>query len=159
MKKLQIGNVAPGMALPELSYTVTATRLIAGAIASRDYSPLHHDKDYVVGVVGQENIFANTQYQASLFERYLNDWSGPLGRVARMKLKMRSSVFAGDEILLKGVIDDVFASGECGASVNAGLVMSVGGEIKTTCEVLYALPAFDGDNPWDRRKAHWLQPA
>lgn len=159
MKQLHIGDVAPGMALPDLAFQITATRLIAGAFASRDYSPLHHDKDYVVGVVGQENIFANTQYQAALFERYLNDWSGPLGRVARMKFRMRSSVFAGDEIVLKGLIEDVFTSGECDASVKASLVLSVGGDLRTSCEVLYALPSSEGDNPWQRRRERWLQPA
>lgn len=159
MNQLLISDVAPGLALPELKFHVTPTRLIAGAFASRDYSRLHHDKNYVADIVGQRDIFANTQFQAALFERYLNDWSGPMGRVARMKFRMTSSVFGGDEVSINGVVEEVFASGKCGAGVTVGLTLSVDSDPRTSCEALYALPFSNGDNPWDRRKSDWLQPA
>lgn len=158
MTPLLISDVAQGMVLPPLSFDVTATRLIAGALASRDYSPLHHDKNYVVDVAGQPEIFANTQYQAALFERYLNDWSGPLGRVARMQFRMKSSIFAGDRILMRGKVDHVVNAGPCGASVEVGIVMMVGERVATVCEALYALPASAEDNPWQRRGDRWLSP-
>ena len=62
MTQRLIGDVAPGTIIPTLEFDVTATRLIAGALASRDYSPLHHDGRYVRDVVGQQDIFANTQF-------------------------------------------------------------------------------------------------
>lgn len=158
MTQLLITDVTVGAVLPALSYEVTATRLIAGALASRDYSPLHHDRNYVVDVVGQRDIFANTQFQAALIERYLGDWSGPLGRIARMQFRMKSSIFAGDQVLVKGTVDDVLAHGPCGASAAVNITISVEGRLTTTCETLYALPASHGDNPWARRGTQWLQP-
>jgi len=154
---LTIANVKPDMALPELRFDVTATRLISGALASRDFSPLHHDKNYVVDVVGQRNIFANTQFQAALFERYLNDWSGPLGRVVRMRFAMKSSIFAGDIVLIAGTVNEVRTSCECGAAVDLTIKMLVGEGLVTACDVLYALPAVEGDNPWHRCGKNWLQ--
>lgn len=158
MTQLLIADVAAGAALPALTYEVTATRLIAGALASRDYSPLHHDRTYVVDVAGQRDIFANTQFQAALIERYLGDWSGPLGRIARMQFRMKSSIFAGDRVLFGGVVEQVLAEGPCGASAAVNITLSVEGRLATTCEALYALPASAGDNPWVRRGMQWLQP-
>lgn len=158
MKTLLIGDVAAGQAIPELAFDATATRIVAGALASRDYSPLHHDHGYVVGTVGQRDIFANTQFQASLFERFLNDWSGPRGRIARMRFSMTSSIFAGDRVTIGGAVDTVFADGPCGAAAAVTLRMAVADRVMTTCEALYALPAAPGDNPWERRAERWLPP-
>ena len=40
------GEVKEGQKLPTLVKEVTATTIIAGAIASRDFMPVHHDKDF-----------------------------------------------------------------------------------------------------------------
>ena len=42
------GDVAAGDALPELRYDVTATTVVLGALASRDWRPMHHDYDFAV---------------------------------------------------------------------------------------------------------------
>ena len=157
MSHITIDVVMSGERLPELTFHVTATRLIAGALASRDYSPLHHDSRYVADVVGQRDIFANTQFQAALFERYLTDWSGPAGRIARMKFKMISSVFADDTVVLSGVVKEVFGLGPCGPAVSIMIEMTTGDRTATTCEVLYALPAAADTDPWLRRGSNWLQ--
>ncbi len=93
-----------------------------------------------------------------MFERFLNDWSGPSGRLARMTFKMVSSIFAGDAVTITGTVDQVLADGPCGAAVAVTMQMSVGSLVATSCDALYALPPFAGDNPWDRRGAQWLRP-
>ncbi|MFA5964592.1 MAG: hypothetical protein WC804_11300 [Sphingomonas sp.] len=156
--RLTIGDVAPGLALAPLRFQATATRIVAGALASRDYSRLHHDRGYVAEVAGQRDIFANTQFQAALFERYLGDWSGPQGRVARMRFAMRESIFAGDMVTLTGTVREVIATGPCGPAVIAELAMAVEDRTVTTCQALYALPLDARDDPWRREGTEWLQP-
>ena len=80
---LTIDQVKAGQVLPELAIDVTATTVVAGAIASRDYRPMHHDKDFAVERNGVRNIFINTPNNAAFFERYITDWTGPKGRLAR----------------------------------------------------------------------------
>ena len=75
--KLTVADVHEGDALPELSYDVTATTVVLGAIASRDTRPMHHDHDFAVNRNGTRDIFLNTPNQAAWFERYVTDWSGP----------------------------------------------------------------------------------
>ena len=42
-RTVSLGDVSVGTALPELPVPVTTTMIIAGALASRDFTPLHHD--------------------------------------------------------------------------------------------------------------------
>ena len=62
---------------PPLDYEVTATTVVLGALATRDWRPMHHDKDFAVNRNGTQDIFLNTPNQAAWFERYLTDWTGP----------------------------------------------------------------------------------
>ena len=82
--RLVLSDVAAGQALPELRYDVTATTVVLGALASRDWRPMHHDKDFAVERNGTRDIFLNTPNQAAWFERYLTDWTGPHGRLGRV---------------------------------------------------------------------------
>ena len=43
---------------PALVLVMTATRIVAGAIATRDFMPVHHDRDYA-NAQGAPDIFMN----------------------------------------------------------------------------------------------------
>ena len=94
-----------GDTLPELAYPVTATTIVLGALAARDWRPMHHDYDFAVNRNGTQDIFMNTPNQAAWFERFLTDWSGPTGRLGRMKFRMKGSVFPGDTMVLHGTVE------------------------------------------------------
>ena len=81
---------------------MTATTVVLGALATRDWRPMHHDKDFAVDRNGTRDIFLNTPNQAAWFERYITDWTGPLGRMGRVTFRMRDSVFPGDTMVLDG---------------------------------------------------------
>ncbi len=71
------GDVSVGDELRPLNYDVTATTVVLGALATRDWRPMHHDKDFAVNRNGTRDIFLNTPNQAAWFERFLTDWSWP----------------------------------------------------------------------------------
>ena len=154
LKILTADKVKEGDVLPSLSVNVSATTVVLGALASRDWRPMHHDRDFATNQ-GVRDIFLNTPNQASWFERYLTDWTGPLGRVGRMKFKMRKSVCPGDAMVFNAVVkktetDDV---GCCWAEVDVNL--TVNDETATACSVRIAIPANEKDNPWERRGEKW----
>ena len=97
---LTVKDVVMGDRLPELRHEVTATTVVLGALASRDWRPMHHDKDFAVERNGTRDIFLNTPNQAAWFERYITDWTGPHGRLGRVTFRMRGSVFPGDTMVL-----------------------------------------------------------
>jgi acyl dehydratase len=147
--------ISAGDAIPPLAHEVTATTVVLGALASRDWRPMHHDKDFAINRNGTKDIFLNTPNQAAWFERYLTDWTGPRGRMGRMRFRMKGSVFPGDVMVLSGTVQavDVDDAGCCWATVEVAL--SVDGDSKTECSARVAVPSSPDDNPWARRAERW----
>jgi acyl dehydratase len=148
---LIVDKVHAGDTLPELSYDVTATTVVLGALAARDWRPMHHDHDFAVNRNGTKDIFLNTPNQAAWFERYVTDWTGPKGRLGRMKFRMHGSVFPGDTMVFSGTVAEVEPDGW----VDLVVRLTVDGDLKTDCHVRIALPTSDDDNPWTRRGDDW----
>jgi len=156
---LTTDDVHAGDALPPLSCDVTATTVVLGALATRDWRPMHHDRDFAIHRNGIRDIFLNTPNQAAWFERYVTDWTGPTGRLGRMRFRMRGSVFPGDVMMFTGTVDDVAVDAEgCGWATLA-VRLAVGDDTKTECDVRVALPRDANDNPWDRRGDRWVPDA
>jgi acyl dehydratase len=153
--RLVLPDVAVGQSLPELRYEVTATTVVLGALASRDWRPMHHDKDFAVERNGTKDIFLNTPNQAAWFERYLTDWTGPHGRLGKVTFTMKGSVFPGDTMVLAGTVTGIDTD-EVGCGwAEVAVELSVDGEVKTTCRARVALPTENDDNPWARRSDRW----
>jgi acyl dehydratase len=152
---LSIDQVSAGDTLPTLRYDVTATTIVLGALAARDWRPMHHDHDFAVNRNGTQDIFLNTPNQAAWFERYVTDWTGPLGRLGRMTFRMKGSVFPGDTMAFDATVQQVTADGAGCAWVELLVSLTVDGELKTDCTVKVALPTDSTDNPWRRRGDQW----
>ena len=116
---------------------------------------MHHDKDFAVERNGTRDIFLNTPNQAAWFERYLTDWTGPHGRLARVTFRMKGSVFPGDTMSLTGVVESAAVDDVGCGFVTVGVTLSVDGDVKTTCAARIALPRSADDNPWARRGDQW----
>jgi hypothetical protein len=153
---LLLDDVREDATLAPLSHEVTATTIVLGAMASRDWRPMHHDHDFAVNRNGTKDIFLNTPTLAAWFERYLTDWTGPHGRLGRMQFRMKGSIFPGDTMVFEGrvasvTVDDV----DCGWA-EVAVTVSVGGDVKTSCTARVAIPRDADDNPWARRGARWI---
>jgi acyl dehydratase len=152
---LLLDDVTAGDALPELRYEVSATTVVLGALATRDWRPMHHDKDFAVNRNGTQDIFLNTPNQAAWFERYLTDWTGPHGRLGRVTFRMKGSVFPGDTMVLQGTVESTEVDEVGCGFVTVGVTLGVDGDVKTTCAARIALPRTSDDNPWARRGGQW----
>ena len=155
MRTLVIDQVRKGQELPPLAVDVSATLVVLGALAARDWRPMHHDHDFAVNRQGVQDIFLNTPNQAAWFERYLTDWTGPKGRLARMKFRMRGSVFPGDTMVLAGTVTSVETDDTGCGWAELELAITVEGEVKTSCTARIAIPTTTNDNPWARRGERW----
>lgn len=155
INSLTADQVAVGDELPLLVVPVTATTVVLGALAARDWRPMHHDRDFAIHRNGVKDIFINTPNNAAWFERYITDWTGPRGRLGRMKFKMSSPVFPGDEMAMSGRVEKITVddTGCCWLDLNVNV--SVDGEVSTSCQTRVAIPRDDDDNPWSRRPEQW----
>lgn len=154
-KVLTFGDVSVGDELPPLSYDVTATTVVLGALASRDWRPQHHDYAFATGRNGVQDIFLNSPNQAAWLERYVTDWSGPRGRLGKLGFRMLDSIFPGDTMTFAGRVTalDTDDAG-CGWAV-VEIKVTVGERVCTTATAKIALPSTPADNPWQRRGKEW----
>ena len=155
MTRLMFDAVHAGDVLPELTYEVSATTIVLGALAARDWRPMHHDYDFAVNRNGTQDIFMNTPNQAAWFERFVTDWTGPTGRLGRMKFRMSGSVFPGDTMTMRAAVEKVETDAVGCAWAELAVTLSVADVVATTCTVRVALPNGEDDNPWARRGDQW----
>lgn len=155
LSSLTLDRVSPWDRLPELAIDVTATTVVLGALASRDWRPMHHDHRFATERNGVKDIFLNTPNQAAWFERYLTDWSGPKGRLGRMTFRMKSSVFPGDTMVFSGIVRDVGLDAAGCGWVDLDLALRVATTVCTSCAARIALPVGGPGQP-DEHRNPWL---
>lgn len=155
VRSVVFDSVSVGDALPELAVDVTPTTVVLGALASRDWRPMHHDYKFATERNGVADIFLNTPNQAAWFERFVTDWTGPKGRLGRMKFRMKTSVFPGDRMVLTGKVTGTETDSDGCGWVTIDVALTVGETVASTCDVRVALPNDESDNPWSRRGETW----
>jgi hypothetical protein len=154
-RNLLLSQVSEGQSLPILACDVTATTVVLGAMASRDWRPMHHDFKFATERNGVRDIFLNTPNQAAWFERFITDWTGPKGRLGRIRFRMRDSIFPGDRMVFDGTVKRA-GTDEAGCGwVELDLAVRVEDRVCTACTARVALPTSEEDNPWRRRGADW----
>jgi hypothetical protein len=116
---------------------------------------MHHDYDFAVNRNGVKNIFLNTPNLAAWFERYLTDWTGPAGRLGKIRFRMKDSVFPGDQMVFRGKVEGTETDETGCAWVDLTLSLAVGDKTVNECIARVALPSSEGDNPWKRRGEQW----
>jgi hypothetical protein len=147
--------VKAGDVLPPLEYDVTATTVVLGALATRDWRPMHHDHDFAVNRNGTKDIFMNTPNLAAWFERYITDWTGPKGRLGRMTFRIRDSIFPGNLMRFTGTVAAV-ETDDAGCQWAAlDIEVHADDRLATTCAARVAVPVDDNDNPWTRKGEDW----
>jgi len=106
-------EVHVGDELPALSIDVTATVIVAGAIASRDFMPVHHDRDYA-NAQGAPDIFMNILSTTGHCSRFLTDWAGPEAMVTRLAIRLGVPTFPGTTLTITGRVVDTQRQGDEG---------------------------------------------
>jgi acyl dehydratase len=95
---LQVGDELSAMVI-----NVTPTRVVAGAIASRDFMPVHHDRDYA-NSQGSPDIFLNIMTDNGYCSRFLTDWAGPEAMVRKVAIRLGVPAYAGSVLEYAGTV-------------------------------------------------------
>jgi acyl dehydratase len=111
MQQLLWSDVADGEVVPRITTEVTLKRVIMDAAATWDYFPGHHNVDYA-REQGQKTIYINTMFFQGFIDRVVTDWAGPETWIARRKMTMHRSVYAGDTMYGEGKVVKAYADGD-----------------------------------------------
>ena len=99
----KLSQVSVGDALPELKIPLTTSLIVGGALVSRDFTPVHHDKA-VAQASGMPDVFMNILTTNGLVNRYVTDWAGPDARVQSVRIKLGTPNAPGDTMSFHGSV-------------------------------------------------------
>jgi acyl dehydratase len=100
---LKWADINVGDEVAPLEIPVTTTMIVAGAIASRDFMPVHHDAVYAKQQ-GSPNLFMNILTSNGYCVRFLTDWAGPEAMVTKLAIRLGVPCFPDDPLRFTGEV-------------------------------------------------------
>jgi acyl dehydratase len=100
---LRWSDINVGDEVTPLEVPVTTTMIVAGAIASRDFMPVHHDRDYA-NKQGSPNLFMNILTSNGYCVRFLTDWAGPEAMITKLAIRLGVPSFPDDPLRFTGSV-------------------------------------------------------
>lgn len=102
-----IDDVVIGEELPEIRLPLTVYRLVMAAGSNRDFNSIHHNTEYARST-GVDDMYANTSFLLTSWERLIRNWLGDSGRILNIRgFRMRSFNYVGDTLLVRGEVLEI----------------------------------------------------
>jgi acyl dehydratase len=104
-------GIAVGDELPAFDLLVTTTVIVAGAIASRDFMPAHHDPEFA-RTQGAPDMFMNILTTNGYVARFVTDWAGPEAMLRSIKIRLGVPAVPGQPLRFSGRVVGVREEGD-----------------------------------------------
>jgi acyl dehydratase len=105
MESVTYGQVRVGDELPGLDIPLTTSLIVSTALASRDFTPVHHDKG-AAQATGVDDVFMNILTTNGLVGRYVTDWAGPDARITNVAIRLGTPNMPGDTMKMSGTVKE-----------------------------------------------------
>jgi acyl dehydratase len=131
-------KIAVGDELPLFELPVTSTVIVAGAIASRDFMPAHHDPEFA-RAQGAPDMFMNILTTNGYVARFITDWAGPEAMIRKIAIRLGSPAVPGQPLRFTG---QVTQTSKEGGEVLVEIAIRAGNELgdHATGSVVVSLP-------------------
>jgi len=103
MNEVKFSDVNIGDSLPEQTIQLTSSLIVGGALASQDFTPVHHDKS-AAQASGMQDVFMNILTTNGLVEKFVTDWAGVNARVRNVSIKLGTPNLPGDAMKMSGQV-------------------------------------------------------
>ncbi len=109
MHSVRFEQVKVGQELPGLDLPLTTSLIVSAALASRDFTPVHHDRA-AAQRSGVDDVFMNILTTNGLVGRFVTDWAGPDARITRVAIRLGTPNMPGDTMKLRGTVKSLDAA-------------------------------------------------
>jgi acyl dehydratase len=117
---------------------MTSTVIVAGAIASRDFMPAHHDPAFAKAH-GAPDMFMNILTTNGYVSRFVTDWAGPEAMVKSIKIRLGAPAVPGKPLRFSGRVAGKKEMGdECVFELEVRATNDLGDHVTGT--VTFSLP-------------------
>jgi hypothetical protein len=135
---LRSSEIAVGDELPTFELPVTPTVIVAGAIASRDFMPAHHDAGFAKAQ-GAPDVFMNILTTNGYVSRFITDWAGPEAMIRKIAIRLGAPAVPGQPLRFFGQIAKASHEGdECVMEIAVRAANELGDHL--TGSVVVSLP-------------------
>ena len=92
-----------GDEITPLDVDITTTAIVAGALATHDWMPMHHDRDYAQAQ-GAPDIFFNIFSTNAYVARFVSEWAGPEAILKNINIRLGAQAIPGHIMKMTGNI-------------------------------------------------------
>ena len=103
MTTLVFEDINVGDKLPAKEIPITSSLIVGGAIASRDFTAVHHDKKEAQKA-GLPDVFMNILTSNGLMGSYVTNWAGPDSTTKKIDLKLGAPNLPGFIMTVTGEV-------------------------------------------------------
>jgi DUF4097 and DUF4098 domain-containing protein YvlB len=103
--RIQYRDVNVGDALPEQRIPITSSLIVGGAVASQDFTKVHHDR-VAAQATGMQDVFMNILTTNGLVERFVTDWAGVDATVKNVSIKLGTPNLPGETMVMTGSVTE-----------------------------------------------------
>jgi acyl dehydratase len=96
-------DVDEGQEIPPVVREIDTLLVVGGAIASRDFYPVHHDKSFAEQA-GAPDVFLNILTTNGLMASYVTNWCGPEWDLVSISLRLKIPAFPGQTLTTTGSV-------------------------------------------------------
>jgi acyl dehydratase len=139
-----VGDIEVGTVLPALRVPLTTRLIVAAALATGDFTDVHHDAE-AARAKGMPDIFMNILTTTGLVQRYVTDWAGPGALVRGIAVRLGAPNYPGDTMTLTGAVTgSVDEGGEAVVAVSVRGANSLGDHVTGEVRIVLARAARPG---------------
>ena len=113
LKTLNCDDVDVGSQLPLWPLDVTTKLVVAGALATGDYTDIHHEVA-AAKRVGAKDLLMNVLTSVGLCNRYVEDWAGPGAQMKGVSVRLGAPSIVGDTITFSAEVTSKEIIGDTG---------------------------------------------
>ena len=106
-------DIREGDELPAFDLPLTASVIVAGAIASRDFMPVHNDRSFA-NEQGAPDIFMNILTTNGYVARFITDWAGPEAMLEKISIRLGAPACPDDTMRFTGMVTRSERRGDLG---------------------------------------------